>query len=202
MLGNSLLRDFILSFTAVFVALDIIGIVPLYIGLTRSMSPANRKVVLDKSIGVAFSVAVLFAILGHSIFGFLSINEADFKMAGGLVLLLVSLADLLQGPESQQHSSGSTGIVPLAVPLISGPAVITTAILQVSARGYVITVVSLVVNFLMAWWVLSRSESVARLIGKDGTVVISKIAALMMAAIAVSMIRGGLEETVRAYLPQ
>lgn len=192
-------REFVLSFMAVFVALDIIGIVPLYMGLTHNMDPQHRTTVLNKSIGVAFSVAVLFGVAGNSIFHFLSISTADFKIAGGLVLLLVSIADLLQGPESQQQSSGSTGVVPLAVPLITGPSVITTSILQVSTRGYVIGVLSLILNFLFAWWVLARSQAVARLIGKDGTVVVSKIAALLMTAFSVSMIRAGLEETIRAF---
>lgn len=193
------MREFALSFTAIFVALDVIGIVPLFLSLTRNMPEGERKSVLDKSLLVAIIVALVFAILGNSIFRFLSISVADFKIAGGLVLLLVSLADLLHGPEPQTQTSGSTGVVPLAVPLITGPGLITTAILQVSVSGMVITLAALATNFLIVWVALRNASVISRLIGRDGTVVVSKIVALLLAAIAVAMMRGGLEDTVRAF---
>lgn len=193
------MREFVLSFTAIFVAVDVIGIVPLFLGLTRNMPEGERKSVLDKSLFVAVIVALVFATLGNSIFRFLSISVADFKIAGGLVLLLVSLADLLHGPEPQTQTSGSTGVVPLAVPLITGPGLITTAILQVSVSGMAITLAALLINFLIVWVALRKASVISRLIGRDGTVVVSKIVALLLAAIAVAMMRGGLEDTVRTF---
>jgi multiple antibiotic resistance protein len=117
-----------------------------------------------------------------------------------LILLLISLADLLGGPEAVQKSSGSTGIVPLAVPLISGPAVLTTLLLQVSAAGYLLTIAALTLNYAVAWLILRRCDRVTKWIGKDGTVVLSKIAALLLAAIAVSMIRGGILEIIGEFI--
>lgn len=192
-------HSFVLSFIAIFVALDIIGTLPLYVSMTQKMKGGDRNRVLDTSICVAFVVAIIFTFLGQAIFRYLGINVYDFKIAGGLVLLLVSLTDLVGHPESAGRGSGSTGIVPLAVPLITGPGVLTTLILQVANSGYLITVAALLINYLLAWIVLRRSENVTRIIGNDGTVVISKVAALLLAAIAVAMIRSGVFESLSGF---
>jgi multiple antibiotic resistance protein len=149
--------------------------------------------------GVALLVALIFIAVGRSLFRHLGIGFMDFKIAGGLVLLLISLADLLGGPESHRKASGSTGIVPLAVPLITGPGVLTTLILQVGTAGYPVTLLALFLNYAFAWLVLRKSETVTRLVGKDGTVVLSKIAALLLAAIAIAMIRTGIFESVAEW---
>ncbi len=191
-------QSFALTFTAIFVALDIIGTLPMYIAMTQQMGKKERDKVVNVSMAVALVVALVFVIVGEGIFRFLGITLFDFKIAGGLVLLLVSLADLLGRHEATNRASGSTGVVPLAVPLITGPGVITTLILQVGNAGYLFTVTALLLNYLFAWLLLRRSDRVTALIGQDGTVVVSKIAALLLAAIAVGMIRGGVFEAIRA----
>ena len=195
-----LLKSFGLAFTAIFVALDVIGTLPLYFSMTRGMDVRERRRIVDTSMGVALAVALVFVVLGREIFHFLGISIFDFKVAGGLVLLLVSLTDLVGGPEAV-HGKGpnSTGIVPLAVPLITGPGVLTTLILQVGSAGFLVTLLALGANYLLAWMLLRRSEAITSLLGKDGTVVISKIAALLLAAIAVAMIRSGIFEAILAF---
>lgn len=192
--------EFLIAFTALFVALDIIGTVPIYLSITQTMEPAERKRVVNTSMLVALVVAVVFVFVGKSLFKHLGISISDFKIAGGVILLLISLADLLGGPEAMHKSSGSTGIVPLAVPLISGPGVLTTLILQSSSAGYLITLGALILNYVIAWVLLRNSDRVTRVIGKDGTVVLSKIAALLLAAIAVAMIRGGIFESLTEWM--
>lgn len=190
------MKSFLLASIAIFVALDIIGTLPVYLGMTLGLTQRERNRVLDVSMFVAFVVAVIFVFLGEKIFRYLGITIFDFKIAGGLVLLLISLADLVSRPEVVNRVSGSTGVVPLAVPLITGPGVLTTLILQVSSLGYLTTLAALLVNYLAAWWLLRRSELVTRLIGKDGTVVVSKVFALLLAAIAVAMIRSGVFDAI------
>ena len=121
-------------------------------------------------------------------------------MAGGIVLLLISLADVIGNPEIDKRASGSTGVVPLAVPLITGPAVLTTLVLQIRQAGYWVTGRAFA-NYAFAWFLLPASEIVTGLIGKDGTVVFSKIASLLMAAIAVAMIRAGVITRFRISIP-
>jgi multiple antibiotic resistance protein len=193
------MSDFFLAFVAVFVALDIIGGVPMYLSMTQGLSPVERKRVVNTSMLVAFVVALAFVFVGRALFKHLGIELYDFKVAGGIVLLLVSLADLVGHSEATDRASGSTGIVPLAVPLITGPGVLTTLVLQVAAVGYLATVLALVLNYAIAWVALRYSDGVARVIGKDGTVVVSKIAALLLAAIAVAMIRSGVFGAIEAF---
>ena len=136
---------------------------------------------------------------GEKIFKYLGIALFDFKIAGGLVLLLISLADLVGDPEVTHRVSGSTGIVPLAVPMITGPGVVTTSILQGRTVGWPITVAALLANYAIAWVLMRSSERITRLIGRDGTTVFSKIAALLMVAIAVAMIRTGIFDAVAQF---
>jgi len=194
-----MLNSFGLSFIAVFVALDIIGTVPMYVSMTHGLSKAKRNEIVNTSMIVALVVALAFIAGGQTIFHFLGIDLFDFKIAGGIVLLLISLADLVGRHEASNRASGSTGIVPLAVPLISGPGVLATLILQVGTAGYLITLAALISNYLLAWIILRQSDRVTQLIGKDGTVVISKIAALLLAAIAIAMIRSGVFGAIAAF---
>ena len=196
---EDMVHSFGLAFIAIFVALDIIGTLPMFVGMTHHLTRENRYKIVNTSMLVAFIVAILFIFVGERVFQYLGITLFDFKIAGGLVLLLVSLADLLGGPEAVNRPSGSTGIVPLAVPLITGPGVIATLVLQVGTLGYVITLLALLVNYLLAWVILRHSEGVTRVIGKDGTVVVSKVAALLLAAIAVAMIRSGIFGAISSF---
>lgn len=191
---------FLITFTALFVALDIIGTVPIYLSLTKDMDRKTRHRIVDKSMLVALLVAVIFMVAGQATFKHLGISLNDFKIAGGVILLLISLADLLGGPGAIHANSGETGIVPLAVPLISGPAVLTTLLLQTGSVGYGLTIAALLLNYLLAWQVLRHCDRVTQYIGKEGTVVLSKIAALLLAAIAVAMIRSGIFESIGEFI--
>lgn len=193
------MNSFLVCFTAVFVALDIIGTIPMYLTMTKDLAIPERNRVVNTSMIVATVVAFIFIFLGQKIFHHLGITLFDFKIAGGIILLLVSLADLLGGPETHQKSSGSTGIVPLAVPLITGPGVLTTLLLQVSSVGHLFTILAMILNYAFAWVLLRNSETVTKLIGKDGTTVLSKIAALLLAAISISMVRTGIYEAISVW---
>ncbi len=197
---DSVLSQFIIAFTALFVALDIIGTVPIYLSLTKNENVEGRHRIVNKSMLVALIVAILFMVVGRATFKHLGISLNDFKIAGGLILLIISLADLLGGPGAIHDSSGETGVVPLAVPLISGPGVLTTLLLQTGSVGYPITLAALLANFFLAWIVLRHCDRVTKYIGKDGTVVLSKIAALLLAAIAVAMIRSGIYDSLGEFI--
>ncbi|HCM41086.1 MAG: hypothetical protein A2070_04110 [Bdellovibrionales bacterium GWC1_52_8] len=194
------MNNFALAFVAVFVALDIVGTLPLYVGMTSGLDRLQRNRVVNTSMLVALAVALVFVFLGESIFKFLGIAVFDFKIAGGLILLLVSLSDLVGEQEASRRASGSTGIVPLAVPLITGPGVLATLMLQVNTVGHPLTLVALFINYALAWFLLRHSHGVTRIIGKDGTVVVSKISALLLAAIAVAMMRSGIIEAYSSFV--
>ncbi len=92
-----------------------------------------------------------------------------------------------------RRPAGATGAVPLGVPLIVGPAVLTTILVLVEHYGVAPTVVSLVLNMLIVWLSLNSAEKVTQFLGKNGIIAVSKVMALLLAAIAVMMIRLGME---------
>lgn len=192
-------HSFLLAFVAFFAAVDIIGVLPMYLSMTQGMGKEERRRTANTSMLVAYIVAVVFTFIGKPAFQLLGIQLPDFRIAGGLVLLLVALADLLGNPENTNRGTGSSGVVPIAVPLITGPAILTTLILQVATAGYAIVLVALTLNYLIAWVALRKSVLITQLIGKDGTVVISKLAALLLTSIAVAMMRVGVQEVIASF---
>ncbi|MEY2601421.1 MAG: multiple antibiotic resistance protein, partial [Verrucomicrobiota bacterium] len=129
--------------------------------------------------------------LGRVIFSALGITVADFQVAGGLILLVLAVREIVGfGP----HDRGGTdefGVVPLGMPLIAGPALLTALLILVDSVGLIFTVVSLLVNLAIVAVALCNADRFARLMGKQGLRGVSKIIALLLAAIAISLIRRG-----------
>jgi len=192
-----MIRQFILSFIPLFVAVDALGNIPFFISLTSGMAPKQRKTVVNESVSVAGLLAVLFMLIGKWVLRVMGITVSDFKIAGGILLLVISVNLLLPGknkfiklPEGQQ----SIGIFPLATPLITGPAVLTTTLIMADHFGILMTLVSLILNMLITWVVFLGSGRILRLIGESGSRAISKVSDILLAAIAVMLIRQGIAE--------
>jgi len=183
---------FLHAFVPLFVAVDAIGLAPVYYGLTRGMAAAHRDRVLRSSLVVAAAVSASFALLGKAVFVFLGITVADFQVAGGLSLLGLAGLDLL-GPEPRGLAGGTdVGVVPIAVPLITGPAVITTTIVLVDLYGVPVTLLALLANLIVCWALLANVARVERVVGSTGARALSKIVSLLLAGIGVHLIRQGL----------
>ncbi len=183
---------FLHALVPLFVAVDAIGIAPVYFALTRTLPEAVRRRMLQASLLVAAAVSVSFALLGKAVFVFLGITVADFQIAGGLVLVALAGLDLL-GTEPRGVAEGAdVGVVPIGVPLITGPAVITSAIVLVDLYGPLVTVLALLANFAVCWGVLANVTRVERLLGRTGARALSKIISLLLAAIGVHLIRQGI----------
>ena len=128
-----------------------------------------------------------------NIFRALGISASDFQIAGGLILFILAARDLiLAGPEA---ASGEPdfGVVPLGMPLIAGPALIATLLLLAQTHGMLLTLAALVVNLVLVVLAFAYSDVLARRIGATGLRAISKIISMLLAAIAVAMVRQGLK---------
>jgi multiple antibiotic resistance protein len=112
-------------------------------------------------------------------------------IAGGVVLLIIAIADVVRAGERKLERSPEFGVVPLGTPLIAGPATLTTTLVLVGSYGYIPVILSLVANILLAWFIFSQADRIIRLIGINGSRAFAKVAALLLAAIAVKMIRSG-----------
>jgi multiple antibiotic resistance protein len=187
-----MLKSFWLCFVALFVAVDVIGLLPLYIGLIEGIAPERVRRIIVQSIVTAAIVALAFVFLGEALLKSLGITVSDFMIAGGLLLFAISLTDLLTVGKSQSSiDPESLGAVPLGVPLLVGPAVLATSILMISQHGSLVTSLALVLNLLLAGLAFLSAQTIMRLLGKAGSKTVSKIASLLLAAIAVMMVRKG-----------
>ena len=184
---------FILCFIPLLVAVDAVGTLPIYLGLTQGLTPQERTRLLWHSLVTATLVAVGFLYAGRAVFQLLGITSADFMIAGGVLLLVLSVSDLLSGQKvERQVEPDSLGVVPLGVPLIVGPAVLTTVLLLSDRYGHGPTALALLSNLLLAGMTFRFAEVMNRVLGTTGMRVVSKIASLILAAIAVRLIREAL----------
>ena len=138
----------------------------------------------------------MFLISGKLILNFLGITIDDFRIAGGIILLILSINDILASSESRRKPSADIGIVPLGIPLIMGPAALTTIIILVHNFCYIPTIVSMILNFIIAWIVLANARWLLKIIGEGGSKAFAKISSLFLAAIAVMMIRVGVTQII------
>jgi multiple antibiotic resistance protein len=196
------MKHFLLSFIPIFVAMDAIGILPMYIGFTEHLKKRDKQRVMTQSLVTAFLIGVVFLFLGRWIFKILGVLVSDFKIAGGLVLLVIALRDLLQHDKSRHVPADTVGAVPIGTPLVTGPAVLTTMIMMLDSYGITLTVLSFVANLLITWFVFLYADKISRVLGKAGSKAISKIAHLLLAAIAVMMLRKGMVDTFNYFLVQ
>lgn len=191
------LKEFWLCFVPLFVAVDAVGTLPIFISLIGDAEQKRVNRVVRTSVLTALSVAVVFVFLGELALRLLGITIDDFMIAGGIVLLLLSVRDLLS--DVKHPAAGNIenlGPVPLGVPLIVGPAVLTTIMLLVQQHGSAATAAAAVVNIALAGIVFVFSGRILRVIGTTGTRIVSKIANLFLAAIAVMLIRKGILDII------
>lgn len=186
------MKTFWLCFVPLFVAVDAVGVLPLFLSLTEGMQKTQRHAVILQSVITASIVALAFLWFGPLLLRFLGITVPDFMIAGGVLLLAISLSDLLTGTKRQRQTDpDSLGAVPIGVPLITGPAVLTTCILLGGMHGRWITSAAVLANIVFAGLVFLSADPISRALGKTGSKTASKLASLLLAAIAVMLIRRG-----------
>ncbi len=185
------MEPFIHCFVPIFVAMDVAGLIPVYLGLTRSMDESARQKIGVQAIGTAFVISAAFMVLGQWVFEMLGIGVRDFQIAGGVLLLVLAVVDMLRLGEMPLKSV-QAGVVPLGTPLIAGPAVLTALLLLVPQYGYRMTLVALLANLILALFAIRFSRLLSRLIGEEGMRAMSQVISLFLAAIGVSLIRHGL----------
>lgn len=191
------MSPYVESFLPLFVAINLPGLLPIYLSLTEGFSDAQRRRLRLQAVITAGAVAALILFAGQVIFRVMGITVNDLRVGGGLILLTLSIADLIFGdfrrrdPRDGMDESSSVGIVPLAIPLIVGPAAITTILVSQQSNGYLPTFVSLAVNLLLVFVGLWAGPLITRVVGNAVAKAVAKVASLFLAAIAVAMIRAG-----------
>jgi len=187
------IQKFLQAFIPLFVAIDPIGLAAIFLGLGQGLAPARRQKTADQAVWTGGLVALGFLFLGQTVFQALGISVTDFQIAGGLILFLLAAKDLVLSAAEPEKMPEDFGVVPLGMPLIAGPASITTLLLLSHLVGVVVTLAALAVNLAVVVLGLRYSDWLGRKIGGTGMRAISKIISMLLAAIAIAMIRQGLK---------
>ncbi len=188
------------------VIMDPPGAVPIFLALTARMSPVERSAAALRASLVALGVIAAFAVFGQRILDYLHVSLAALQGAGGLLLLLVAL-QLLTGQESEAMADAGVNVamVPLGTPLLAGPGAIVAMMLAVQqaggsagAAGYAAVGLALLATMLVVYVFLRFATLVRRVLGESGTMLATRIAGLLLSAIAVQMVASA----IRAFVTQ
>jgi multiple antibiotic resistance protein len=191
-------------FVTLFVIMDPVGTVPIFLSLTGGRSPAVMKRAAWQAVTVSFGVISAFAFFGQKILAYLHISLPALQCAGGLLLLLVAL-ELLTGKEEEQVAVADTNVslVPLGTPLLAGPgAIVATMVFskQVHSWGQFAAVAGGVVLVHVTLWLAMRfSLPILRLIRESGVLLVTRIAGLLLSAIAVQMVANAVHSFVAQW---
>jgi len=191
------MKNIFLAIITLFVAVDAIGLLPLYISLTNGLNTIEKKRIIFRSMVTAVCLAVLFVFAGKIVFDYLGISIGDFMVAGGLILFCIAIMDILQAQKESRIHSDDLGVVPLGTPLVAGPAVMTALLIIIQQYGLKATMVSIIFNIVLAGLIFRMEVLIIKLIGESGARALSKITSLLLGAFAISMVRRGIEYIIK-----
>jgi multiple antibiotic resistance protein len=193
------LENSFVAFTKIAVAVDIPGILPIYLALVDEFRQDQRRKVIRVGLITSFLTGLVFLLLGRVILDILGITLVDFQFGGGLILIIMGVQELLGGGMSVRRPSEAMGIVPVGVPLIIGPAVISIMVLSVDQHGLFPTLAAFVSNVALVGFVFHYSVYINRIFGSNGMKVVSKVIMILLVALGVKMIRTGVLDTVSPF---
>ena len=187
------LDNFVRTFIPIFVAIDAIGLVAIFLAMSQGIAPNERRRIANRATWTGGGISLLFLFLGRATFTGLGITVSDFQIAGGAILFILASRDLVRpAAEKPAEVVEDFGVVPLGMPLIAGPALITTLLLLTETKGPWMTLAALGVNLALVALAFAYCNRLERWLGATGLRAISKIVSLLLAAIAVAMMRHGL----------
>lgn len=187
---------FLTTAVTLFVIVDPPGLLPVFLGLTNALDARQRRRAADRASLVAFGVIAVFALFGRQILTYLQVSVPALQVSGGLLLLLIAL-ELLMGKADDpvSHDGVNVAIVPLGTPLMAGPGAIVATMLAVHQApylaGYLTVGLALITVMALVWVFLRYAGLIRALLRESGTVLASRIAGLLLSAIAVQMIADG-----------
>ena len=191
------ITEFIKASIALFIIVDPLGNIPIFVGLTEKLGQTQRQRVFNVATLVGVVLLLVFAFTGLEILSIFGLSIYSFEVAGGILLLIISIRILISGSfHEETETPESIGAVPIAMPLLVGPGAITTTIFNLQAYGIIITILAVVVVLAITWVILRFMHRIYRFLGKTGAIVIARVMALFIAAIAIQYILTGVTHFV------
>ncbi|HXW94690.1 MAG TPA: MarC family protein [Nitrososphaerales archaeon] len=187
------------AFALLFAVTDAVGTVPIFLTLTSSFPDARRRI-LRHAIVISTAVLVVFSLFGWLIFDIFGITLDDFRIAGGIILFVVAIDQLMGGDvKSRGLQPSDIAAFPLATPLLAGPGAISTVVI-ISGPPYspFLALIVIICNAVLAYAILTGSDGVRKILGANGTIALSRITALLIAALAVSFVISGISNIITA----
>ena len=190
----ALAPDLVKMTVALFIVVNPLGNVPIFVGLTKDMDKSQRKKTYQLATITGLILLTVFSLVGQNILVLFGISLSSFMIAGGILLLVVAVRLLIIGGWSEQPTaSESVGAVPIGCPLLVGPGAITTSILNIQSFGILTTLLSVLLTFIIVWLILRFIDPIYRVLGKNGSLVITRVMALLIASIAVQYMLQGIK---------
>ena len=187
-----IITDFIKAFFAIFVAMDAFGNLPILSTLTQKLSAKERNKNVNGAVLIAAILLFIFLFFGTRILQYFGISIDSFKIAGGIILLIIGIKIVLGlSLREERAKKYEIAAVPLATPLITGPAVITVILLLVNEFDYLLILIASLLNLLITWVVLRQTVLLFKLFGRQGSDIIARIMGLVLIALAVEFIKRG-----------
>lgn len=218
------INSLITSTIALFVVIDPIGVIPLFVSLTRNISKTEQKTVTSNAIITTGILLLVFAVAGTQILNIFGITISSFMIAGGILLFIVAIELLTRGewtfsiPRSTKMNKGEpanrldstsqdgksgfqgeSGVVPLAFPLLAGPGAITAVIISYQANGLVTSILSIAIVLIVTYMIFRIANSINKVLGQRGSLIVTRVFAVIVAAIAIQYIIQGIGETLTDF---
>ncbi len=193
--------DMLSAVVTLFLVMDPLGNVPLFLSILKTVPPARRRIVLVREILFAYVVLVVFLLAGEYLLRFLGLEQQAVSIAGGVVLFLIALRMIFPGESGFTGPSleGEPFVVPLAIPLLAGPSTLATVLLLQSATP---RAGQLLLPLTIAWGVsgviLLSSTFLYRVLRERGLIAVERLMGMLLVMVAVQMLLDG----VRAFLRQ
>ena len=186
------IESFLLTFIPLFIAIDALGNVPFFMSLTEGLPSVEQHKAAHIAVGTAAVVGLAFLFFGRFILNLMGISVGSFAIAGGIVLLVLSIKYLTTGRMVELIKEEMMAVVPIGTPLTVGPATITTLLLLTSEFPISVVLVSFLLNLAISWGAFMLSHRITKIMGQGGLKAVSKVFSLLLAAIAVTMVIRGL----------
>jgi len=188
-----LYADILRATVALFIIVDPVGLVPVFSGMTKDLPKPEKKRMFRNIVYTGSALLLLFALAGQQLLLLFGISLQSFMIAGGMLLLLLSVEILLRGERVQKTPGEDVGIVPIAFPLLVGPGAITTTMISIQSYGLEVAIPSILIVMFLTWVVLRLTDRINRLLGRTGSAVVARVMAVFIAAIAIQFIIDGIQ---------
>jgi multiple antibiotic resistance protein len=187
------LQNFVMTFVPLFIVIDAFGNLPFLITAGQDMDKRQRHKMVHYAVLTATVVGLIFLFFGQFILNIMNIKVPEFAIAGGIILLILSIRYMVTGHMITVVKEEMVAVVPIGTPLTVGPATITTLLLLAGRFPLYMVLISFAINMLVTWIIFLLSQKIAGFMGQGGLTAISRVFSLLLAAIAVSMVIGGLK---------